>query len=83
MTSRVTSECNVSETKGFTQNTNKDTAPACVVSEEQVSTSPPETQSSRLSTHQLILLVADVDKIIDQVGRQQSVIFSVFAFTIH
>ncbi|XP_077342696.1 conserved oligomeric Golgi complex subunit 2 isoform X2 [Lithobates pipiens] len=54
----VTSECNMSESKGFTQNT-----------EEQAATSPPETQSSRLSTHQLILLVADMDKIVDQIPK--------------
>lgn len=74
--SRVTSECNMPESKGFTQNTNKDTAPACVVSEEQAATSPPETQSSTLSTDQLILLVADVDKIIDQIPKLTDMIES-------
>ncbi|KAM5163878.1 conserved oligomeric Golgi complex subunit 2 [Mantella aurantiaca] len=64
--SRAISECNLSEYKGFLQSTNKDAASVGVVSEEQAATIPTEAQFSRLSTHQLILLVADVDKIIDQ-----------------
>nr|DBA26809.1 TPA: hypothetical protein GDO54_011019 [Pyxicephalus adspersus] len=64
--SHVTSECSMAEIKGFPQSTSKDVAASSVVSEENSARSIPEAQSSKLSMHQLILLVADVEKITDQ-----------------
>ncbi|XP_072266342.1 conserved oligomeric Golgi complex subunit 2 [Pyxicephalus adspersus] len=67
--SHVTSECSMAEIKGFPQSTSKDVAASSVVSEENSARSIPEAQSSKLSMHQLILLVADVEKITDQLPK--------------
>ncbi|XP_018428885.1 PREDICTED: conserved oligomeric Golgi complex subunit 2, partial [Nanorana parkeri] len=72
--SGVFSECSISESKGFPHSANKDAAPACAVPEEQAAISHPEAQPPKLSTHQLILLVADVDKITDQLPKLTDVI---------
>ncbi|KAM9316008.1 conserved oligomeric Golgi complex subunit 2 [Gastrophryne carolinensis] len=75
MASRVASEGSVTESKGFQQYLNRDAAQATNVgSEEQLTTLTPEYQPSCLSASQCILLVADVDKIADQLPKLTEVI---------
>ncbi|XP_063773650.1 conserved oligomeric Golgi complex subunit 2 isoform X2 [Pseudophryne corroboree] len=66
LASCANSEGCANEGKGLLPSSSRDLAPSNVASEDPASGSAPVTQSSILSTRQLIHIVADVDKIIDQ-----------------
>ncbi|XP_075718578.1 conserved oligomeric Golgi complex subunit 2 [Rhinoderma darwinii] len=65
LSSYATTEGNVIESKRLIQTSSRDVPPA-FSSEDQPTGSTPDAQPSVLSTRQLILIVADIDKIIDQ-----------------
>ncbi|XP_069811653.1 conserved oligomeric Golgi complex subunit 2 isoform X1 [Dendropsophus ebraccatus] len=65
LSARVTLECNVTESRGLMAASGRD-VPQALGSDEQQTGSTSESQTAVLSTHQLILIVADVDKVTDQ-----------------
>ncbi|XP_068087921.1 conserved oligomeric Golgi complex subunit 2 [Hyperolius riggenbachi] len=71
--SRVSSEGKLTESKSFSRS-NKDAAATYMISEEQATSSVPESQSSNLTTRQLILLIADIEKITDEMPKLTEVI---------
>lgn len=69
----ATSEGNVAETKSVMPTSGRDVHPA-FISEDQQTGSTPDTQTTVLSTRQLILIVADIDKVMDQLPELLDVI---------
>ncbi|CAN2390927.1 oligomeric golgi complex, partial [Pristimantis euphronides] len=69
----VTSEGNVTENKSFTATSSRDLPPPFSFEDQQKRITP-DTQSFVITMHQLILLVADMDKIMDQLPELIDVI---------
>ncbi|XP_073527539.1 conserved oligomeric Golgi complex subunit 2 [Phyllobates terribilis] len=67
------SEGNITESKSLMPTGERDVPPA-FSSEDQQTVSAPDAQSSTLSTRQLILIVADIDKLLDQIPELIDVI---------
>lgn len=69
----ATSEGNVTETKSLMPTSGRDVPPA-FISEDQQTGLTPDVQSTVLSTRQLIHIVADIDKVMDQLPELLDVI---------
>ncbi|KAG9471859.1 hypothetical protein GDO78_022507 [Eleutherodactylus coqui] len=69
----ATSEGNVTESKSLMPTSSRDIPPPFRSEDQQIG-SAPDAQSSLMSTHKLILIVADMDKIMDQLPELVDVI---------
>ncbi|XP_077145232.1 conserved oligomeric Golgi complex subunit 2 [Ranitomeya variabilis] len=73
LSASATSEGNITESKSLMPTSGRDVPPT-LSSEDQQTVSAPDAQSSVLSTRQLILIVADIDKLMDQIPELIDVI---------
>ncbi|CAH2249931.1 conserved oligomeric Golgi complex subunit 2 isoform X1 [Pelobates cultripes] len=74
LASRVTSERVINENKNPLLPSNRDSAPSPATSEDQTSGTSPEAQSSVITTRRLMLIVADVEKLKDELPELTEVI---------